>query len=114
MVKKKKESFYESASNLLTSIGEVKKELRKLKNEEIRRLNLREREEIKLVKERTKKQRELVLKRYEKKKQEIGKALLRRKSQELSRHLSSERRSLSKTNKEINRITRNRKKLKKK
>lgn len=103
-----KNEFVKDISNLLSSIGQTKIELRRLKNEELKRLNLKEREGIKLIKERTKEQKKLVVERYEKKKENLGKALLKRKSQELGKHLSIERKSLSRTNKEIRRIQRDR------
>ena len=103
-----KNEFVKDISNLLSSIGQTKVELRRLKNEELKKLNLKEREGIKLIKERTKQQKKIVVERYEKKKENLGKVLLRRKSRELGKHLSIERKSLSRTNKEIRRIQKDR------
>jgi len=108
--KKKKSEFVEDITILLDSISQTKMELRKLKNEELRKLDLREKERIKLTKERTKQQKKMVIERYEKKKENLGKALLKRKNQELGKHLSVERKSLSKTNREIRRIKRDQRK----
>jgi hypothetical protein len=110
---KKRNNFISGARELLNSIGKNKKELKILKNEGLKNLNLKEREEIKLIKEKTKKQREEILKRYEKGKENLGKALLRRKNQELGTRLSIEKKSLNKTNKQIGKIGRNLKKIKK-
>ena len=108
--RKKKNDFVKYISRLLSSIGQTKIELKKLKNEELRKLDLKEREGIKLIKERTKQQKKIVVERYEKKKENLGKALLKRKSQELGKHLSIEMKSLSRTNKEIRRIKKDRRK----
>lgn len=108
----KKNNFLESAKDLLKSIAGVKNKLRLLKNEEIRKLTLNEKEQVKLIKERTNQQKKKVIERYEKKKETLGQALLRRKNRDLGKHLSLERRSLNKTNREISRIRKSRSKLK--
>ena len=112
-MKKRGSDFIKGARGLLNSIGESKKELRILKNQELKNLNIREREEIKLIKEKTKKQRAEILGRYEKGKENLGNALLKRKKQELGRHLSVERKSLSKTGNEIRKIGKNLRKIRK-
>jgi len=109
--KKKKNEFVKDISSLLSSIGQTKVELKRLKNEELRKLNLKEKEGIKLINERTKQQRKIVIDRYEKKKENLGKALLKKKIKELGEHLSIEKKSLRKTNKEIGRVKKNRRKL---
>ena len=110
---KKKDSFTENVTGLLSSIAQTKKELGRLKNEELKKLTLSEKEQIKLIKLKTNEQKKKVIERYEKKKENLGKALLRRKNQELGRHLSIERKSLSKTNTKIGRIGREQRKFKK-
>ena len=104
---KNRSKFVENITSLLNSIGQAKTELRKLKNEELRKLDLKEREGIRLIRERTKQQKKIVVERYEKKKENLGKALLRKKKQELGKHLSVERKSLNRTNKEIRGIQKN-------
>ena len=95
--KKKVNEFVKGARELLNSIGENKKQLRILINQELKNLNLKEREEIKLIKEKAKNERLEILKRYEKGRENLGKALLKRKNQELGSRLSIEKKSLSKT-----------------
>ena len=112
--KKKVNEFVKGARELLNSIGENKKQLRILKNQELKNLNLKEREEIKLIKEKAKNERLEILKRYEKGRENLGKALLKRKNQELGSRLSIEKKSLSKTNREIGKIGRSLRKVKKK
>lgn len=111
--KKRENDFVKRASELLNSISENKEELKILKNQELKNLNVKEREGIKLIKEKTKKQRAEILKRYEKGKESLGKILLKRKNQELGTRLSIEKKSLSKTNKEIGKIGRNLKRIRK-
>ncbi len=111
--RKKKNDFIKGANELLNSINENKKELMLLKNQELKNLTIKEREEIKLIKEKIKKQKLGVLKRYEKGKENLGKILLTRKKQELGIHLSIEKKSLSKTNKEIGKIGKNLKRVRK-
>ena len=112
--KKKVNEFVKGARELLNSIGENKKQLRILKNQELKNLSLKEREEIKLIKEKAKKERLEILTRYEKGRENLGKALLKRKNQELRTRLSVENKSLSKTNREIGKIGRSLRKVKKK
>jgi hypothetical protein len=102
--KKSEGNFIEGAKKLLNSIGESKKELRILKNQQLESLNIKERKEIKLIKEKTKKQRAEILKRYEKGKEDLGNTLLKRKKQELGTRLSIEKTSLSKTHKGIRKV----------
>lgn len=109
--KKKENSFTKGAGELLSLIGENKKELKRLKNQELKNLNIKEREGIKLIKEKTKKQKSEILERYEKGKENLGKVLLKRKKQELGNRLSIEKKSLSKTNREIGKIGRNLKRV---
>jgi hypothetical protein len=111
---KKKNNFISGARELLYSISENKKQLKILKNESLKKINLKEREEIKLVREKAKKQRKEVLKRYEKGKENLGKALLVRKKQQLGIRLSVEKKSLSKTNREIGKIGKSLKKVRSK
>jgi len=112
--KKEVNEFVKGARELLNSIGENKKQLRILKNQELKNLSLKEREEIKLIKEKAKKERLEILTRYEKGRENLGKALLKRKNQELRTRLSVENKSLSKTNREIGKIGRSLRKVKKK
>lgn len=109
--RKKENSFIKGVSGLLSSIGKNRKELKILKNQELKNLNLKEREGIKLIKEKTKKQRSEILNRYERGKENLGKILLKRKNQELGTRLSIEKKSLSKTNKEIGKIGKNLKRI---
>lgn len=111
--KKRKKNFVKGANELLNSIEESKKELMLLKNQELRNLTIKEREGIKLIKEKIKKQKLGVLERYEKGKENLGKILLTRKKQELGTHLSIEKKSLNRTNKEIGKIGKNLKKIRK-
>ena len=111
--KRKENNFIKSAKELLNLIGENKKELRILKNQELKNLNIKEREGIKLIKEKIKKQRLEILKRYEKGKENLGKVLLKRKKSVLGTRLSIEKKSLSKTNREIGKIGRNLKRIRK-
>lgn len=111
--KKRDNKFLENVTSSLEYINYTKRELKKLRNEEIRKFNIQEKEEINLIKEKIKKQREVVLNRYEEKKKNLGKVLLQRKTQELRSHLYIEKKSLSKTDKEISRIRKNLKKIKK-
>lgn len=113
MKKRKKNNFISGARDLLNSINENKRELKEVKNLELKNLNIREREEIKLVKEKMKKQRLEIQRRYEKGREDLGKILLRKKNQELGSRLSVEKKSLSKTNREIGMIGRNLKKIRK-
>jgi len=108
---KEENNFLSGARKLLHSISENKKELKILKNQELKNLNLKEREEIKLIKEKTKKQRLDVLKRYEKGKENLGKSLLKKKNQKLGTRLSVEKKSLNKTNRDIGKIGRNLKRM---
>lgn len=82
-----------------------------LKKEELRKLNLSEKEQIKLIKSRIKQQKKNVIERYEKKKENLGKTLLRRKNQELTKHLAIEKNSLSKTNKIISKVKSHQKRI---
>lgn len=110
---KEKNNFIKGARELLNSISVNKKELKIIKNQELKNLNIKEREEIKLVKEKTKKQRIEILKRYEKGKENLGKVLLKKKNHELGNRLSIEKKSLSKTNREIGKIGKNLKRIRK-
>lgn len=105
-------TFVENVGALLNSIAREKKELRHIKNEELKKLGISEREQIKLIKLRTKQQKERVIERYERRKENLGKTLLGKKNQELGKHLSIEKKSLNKTNKAINKVKRNQIKLK--
>lgn len=111
--RRRKDNFVENVTRLLSSISQTKKELRLLKNEELKKLNLSEKEQIKLVKDKTKQQKKKIIDRYEKRKENLGKTLLKRKNQELGKHLSVERKSLNRTNKEIGRVKKNQRSLKK-
>ena len=112
-MKKRKNNFVKNVRELLGLISERKKELRELKNSELKSLDLKEREEIKLVKAESRKQRLEILKRYEKGQESLGEALLRKKNQELGSRLSVERKSLNKTNKDIGKIGKNLRGMKK-
>ncbi len=96
---------------LLDSVLEAKKELRALKNKELQNLSLKEKEAIILIKERIEKQKDGVVWRYEKRKRSLGESLLRRKNEELGKHLSVERKSFNRTSREIRLIRKSRKKL---
>jgi len=100
----KKYDFPDSISVLLSSIGVAKKELRRMKNEELKKISQREKDEIRLARARAKNQRKKILERYEKRKQSIGKSLLKEKNLTLGKHLSRERDSLRKTDRGLRKV----------
>lgn len=105
--RKKEDNFISGARELLNSISKNKKELKELKNLELKNLSIKEKKEIKLVMVKAKKQKLEILERYEKNKENLGKVLLKRKNKELGTNLSIERKSLNKTTKEIEKIEKN-------
>ena len=111
MKKKVKNSFTDSATGILKSITSLKKELRLIKNEEIRKLTISEKEQIEVIRLNTKKEKQKVLDRYEKKRKELGKSLLRIKNQELQDQLDLEKKSLRKTNSKLRGIKKSKSKL---
>lgn len=111
--KVKKDTFYKVATDLIDLIEKKKNELKILKNEELRKLNINEEEQIRLIKERIGLQRQRLIERYERKKEDLGKALLMKKKEKLGKQIVIERKSLSRTNREISKAKKDQKKLKK-
>ena len=99
--KREKKNFISTVKGSLGSVMENRKQLKFLKNEELKKLKIRERELIKLIKARTKKQKIAILKRHEKGKERLGITLLKMKEKGLGNRLSVEKISLKKIDKEI-------------
>lgn len=106
-----KNDFARNVTDSISSIKSLKKDLRRVMNDELKRLDMRKKYEIQVINEKIKKKKKDVIARYEKRKKELGIDLLKHKQERLQSHVLSERKALEETNNVVDRLSKQIKRL---